>query len=260
MANRTLILVLFFIFLFSVTNVFNFHFFIPFKTIGDPDVSIAFGTTRNSETEFDEGDNSSSPTDSSPKVTPETEVDEGDNSSSPTDSSENASPVANAGTNRTVQSNELTQLDGSKSYDPNNSGDDVRPSLSFDWTQTGGPEVILNNPTSANPTFTSPKVEEETRLTFQLVVSSDTATSDPDTVTVSVTPPVTILKPIANAGTHITVQSNELTKLDGSKSYDPNNSGDDVRPSLNFDWTQTGGPEVILITLCLQIQHLHPLK
>ena len=74
----------------------------------------------------------------------------------------------------------LTKLDGSKSYDPNNSGDDVRPSLNFDWTQTGGPEVILNNPMSANPTFTSPKVEEETRLTFQLVVSSDTATSDPD--------------------------------------------------------------------------------
>ena len=79
-------------------------------------------------------------------------------------------------------------MDGSKSYDPNNSGDDVRTSLSFDWTQTGGPEVILNNPTSANPTFTSPQVEEETRLTFQLVVSSDTATSDPDSVTVSVTP------------------------------------------------------------------------
>ena len=75
-----------------------------------------------------------------------------------------------------------------KSYDPNNSGDDVRHSLNFDWAQTGGPEVILNNPSSANPTFTSPQVEEETRLTFQLVVSSDTATSDPDSVTVSETP------------------------------------------------------------------------
>jgi REJ domain len=166
MDNKKLILVLFFIFFFSVTNVFHFHFFVPFKTIGDPDVLNAFGTTRNSEIE----------------------VDEGDNPRSSTDSPENISPVADAGTDITVQSNKLTQLDGSKSYDPNDSGDDVRPSLSFDWTQTGGPEVILNNPTSANPTFTSPQVEEETILTFQLVVSSDTATSDPDSVTVSVTP------------------------------------------------------------------------
>ena len=118
-----------------------------------------------------------------------TKVDEGDNSNSSTDSNpEYLSPVADAGTDITVQSDMLTKLDGSKSYDPNNSGDDVRPSLNFDWTQTGGPEVILNNPSSANPTFTSPQVEEETRLTFQLVVSSDTATSDPDSVTVSETP------------------------------------------------------------------------
>ena len=87
-----------------------------------------------------------------------------------------------------VQSNVLTQLDGSKSYNPNNYDDNVSPSLTFDWTQTGGPTVILNNPTSTNPTFTSPQVEEATRLTFQLVVSSDTTTSDPDSVTVSVTP------------------------------------------------------------------------
>ncbi len=188
MDNKKLILVLFFIFFFSVTNVFHFHFFVPFKAIGDPDVLNAFGTTRNSEIEVDEGDNPRSSTDSAPKVIRGTEVDEGDNPRSSTDSPENISPVADAGTDITVQSNKLTQLDGSKSYDPNDSGDDVRPSLSFDWTQTGGPEVILNNPTSANPTFTSPQVEEETRLTFQLVVSSDTATSDPDSVTVSVTP------------------------------------------------------------------------
>ncbi len=120
-----------------------------------------------------------------------TKVDEGDNSNSSTDSNpEYLSPVADAGTDITVQSDMLTKLDGSKSYDPNNSGDDVRPSLNFDWAQTGGPEVILNNPSSANPTFTSPQVEEETRLTFQLVVSSDTATSDPDSETPD-TPPET---------------------------------------------------------------------
>ena len=90
-----------------------------------------------------------------------------------------------------------------KDYNPNNYDDNVNPSLTFDWTQTGRPTVILNNPTSANPTFTSPQVEETTRLTFQLVVSSDTKTSNPDSVTVFVNPSTTILKPIADAGTDL---------------------------------------------------------
>ncbi|TVP39483.1 S8 family peptidase [Candidatus Nitrosocosmicus arcticus] len=249
MFNRIFLVALFFILFFSLINTFHFYPFLPFKAIGDLEVSLAFGATRNSETEVDEGDNSNSSTGSSPEIIRETEVDEGDNSNSSTGSSpEIISPIADAGTDITVQNNVLIQLDGSKSYDPNNYGDDsVRPSLNFDWTQTGGPDVILNNPTSANPTFTSPQVEEETRLTFQLVVSSDTATSEPDSVAVTVTPPTVILKPIADAGTDITVQNNVLIQLDGSKSYDPNNYGDDsVRPSLNFDWTQTGGPDVIL--------------
>ena len=123
MFNRKFILALFLILFFSVTNIFHFYLFIPFKAIGDFEVSLAFGTSRNSGTEVDEGDNSNSSTGSSP---------------------ENISPIADAGTDITAQSNVLTQLDGSKSSDPNNYGDDVRPSLNFDWIQTSGPDVILN--------------------------------------------------------------------------------------------------------------------
>ncbi|MGE0389591.1 MAG: S8 family serine peptidase, partial [Candidatus Nitrosocosmicus sp.] len=98
--------------------------------------------------------------------------------------------IADAGPDVTVQSQTLTQLDGSNSDDPNASGDDVGPALNYDWTQTAGPEVTLNNPNTANPDFISPQVQEETPLTFQLIVSTDSARSDPDSVTVSVTPAV----------------------------------------------------------------------
>ena len=232
MLDRKFIIAVFFILTFSVTNAFYFYLQIPFKPTGGLEVSLAFGTTRISVTDGDEGDNSNSnsstgsdadiiretdgdegdnsnsnsSTGSDADIIRETDGDEGDNSNSNSSTgsdAENNSPIADAGTDIAVQSNVLTQLDGSNSYNPNNYGDDVSPSLNFDWTQTGGPTVILNNPTSANPTFTSPQVEEETRLAFQLVVSSDTTTSDPDSVTVSVTPSTTILKPIADAGTDI---------------------------------------------------------
>ena len=104
--------------------------------------------------------------------------------------SEEGTPVADAGSDVTVPNQTLTRLDGSKSYVPSNNGDDVQPSLNYAWTQTDGPEVNLNNMDSANPTFVSPQVEEETPITFQLVVSTDSATSDPDSVTILVTPPL----------------------------------------------------------------------
>src|SRR6187551_2371302 len=156
-----------------------------------PDSNSNSSPDSNSNSSPDSNSNSSpdSNSNSSPDSNSNSSPDSNSNStSSPDSNSDYISPVADAGTDITVQSDMLTKLDGSKSYDPNTSGDDIRPSLNFDWKQTSGPEVILNNPISANPTFTSPQVEEETKLTFQLVVSSDTATSDPDSVTVSVTP------------------------------------------------------------------------
>ena len=217
MLDKKFIIAVFFILTFFVTNAFYFNLQIPFKPLGGLDVSLAFGTTRISEIDDEESDSSisNSSTGSDADITRETDDEESDssisNSSTGSDAditretddeesdssisnsstgsdAETNSPIADAGTDIAVQSNVLTQLDGSKSYNPNNYDDNVSPSLTFDWTQTGGPAVILNNPTSTNPTFTSPPVEEATRLTFQLVVSIDTTTSDPDSVTVSVTP------------------------------------------------------------------------
>jgi hypothetical protein len=55
-------------------------------------------------------------------------------------------------------------LNGSASNDPNG---DV---LSFEWTQTGGPVVSLNNANSAVATFTAPAVQSDTLLQFRLTV------------------------------------------------------------------------------------------
>ena len=70
----------------------------------ESDVSEAFGTPRNSETKVDKGDNSNSSTDPNPEIMNGTKVDKGDNSNSSTDSNpEYLSPVADAGTDITVQ-------------------------------------------------------------------------------------------------------------------------------------------------------------
>ncbi|MGE0389592.1 MAG: REJ domain-containing protein, partial [Candidatus Nitrosocosmicus sp.] len=216
----------------------------------------ASGSTDRSETDSDSGDNSTSSSTPSPEEVSDqdsdsdSDSDSGDNSTSsptpPETPPEKRNPIADAGPDVTVQSQTLTQLDGSNSNDPNASGDDVSPPLNYDWTQTAGPEVTLNNPNTANPDFVSPQVQEETPLTFQLIVSTDSARSDPDSVTVSVTPAVIPQTLIADAGPDVTVQSQTLTQLDGSNSDDPNASGDDVGPALNYDWTQTAGPEVTL--------------
>jgi LmbE family N-acetylglucosaminyl deacetylase len=92
--------------------------------------------------------------------------------------SEKAIPGADAGPAQAVASKALVALDGSASSDP------LGHSLSYEWTQTGGPAVSLSNSHAVKPTFTAP-VGPAT-LTFSLVVKSSEASSGPDTVTVTV--------------------------------------------------------------------------
>lgn len=92
-------------------------------------------------------------------------------------------PIADAGPDQTIESNDLIQLDSNNRSDPNGSP------LTYSWNQTSGPEVILNDPTSSNPTFIAPDINEETSLEFELTVTNyQGESSEPDEVTITINP------------------------------------------------------------------------
>lgn len=120
----------------------------------------------------------------------------------------------------------MVQLEGSGSSDP--SGD----ILTYQWTQTGGPQVTLSNDTSVNPTFTAPQHSSLIDYTFELVVTNEEGIeSEPDSVTISVFPQ---FPPTTNAGSDQIVNSGDSVQLDGSGSFDP------FEGTLFYQWAQTG--------------------
>jgi len=72
-------------------------------------------------------------------------------------------------------------LVGSESYDPD--GDE----LNYAWMRNGGPEVSLDDPNKADPTFTAPAWSDGNEtLTFELVVNDGVADSLPTEVKITV--------------------------------------------------------------------------
>ncbi|MCF7920214.1 MAG: T9SS type A sorting domain-containing protein [Candidatus Cloacimonetes bacterium] len=90
----------------------------------------------------------------------------------------NMLPVADAGIDMPAIEAVLVTLDGSNSYDPEGE------MLTYEWTAPPG--IVLSDPTSGNPTFTSPYVTEDTEFSITLVVNDGTHNSLPDEVIVTV--------------------------------------------------------------------------
>ncbi|MBL7215353.1 MAG: right-handed parallel beta-helix repeat-containing protein [Phycisphaerae bacterium] len=86
----------------------------------------------------------------------------------------NQAPVANAGSDKTVQIGDVISLDGADSYDP-----DFDSELSYTWTQIEGPAVVLQDSDTAIPYF---DCIENGLYVFELVVSDGHKQSMPDTV------------------------------------------------------------------------------
>jgi REJ domain/Bacterial Ig domain len=114
--------------------------------------------------------------------------------------------------------------------------------LTFNWTQVGGPTVMLSDNTSTAPTFTAPDVstaQGHIDLVFQLTTNDGSLNSGPSSVTIRVNntndPPVAV--PVA---TPASAFEGDLVTLDGSGSNDPN------MDSLTYTWEQTGGTHVAL--------------
>ena len=92
--------------------------------------------------------------------------------------------IANAGPDQTVNSGDIVQLDGSDSSDLSD-----RDLLTYQWTQTSGPKVTLDNPTTVNPTFEVPEVRTHEDIVFHLTVTNDQRVeSEPDSVSITVNP------------------------------------------------------------------------
>ena len=117
------------------------------------------------------------------------EVASGPNSVTVTvESSGNQAPIAEIQDADPVVPGDWVTLDGSGSYDPD------QDSLTYSWSQTGGPQVMLEDGDQAMAGFYA--VAEGT-LTFQLVVHDGDAESPPASVQVEVLPgePVTVRPP-----------------------------------------------------------------
>ncbi|MBK7641954.1 MAG: hypothetical protein IPJ19_02725 [Planctomycetes bacterium] len=139
-------------------------------------------------------------------------------------------PDAHAGTDQLVDEGQIVTLDATGSTDLN--GD----TLTYTWTQTSGPTVVLDDVHAGSPTFTAPEGLTNTTLSFQLAVSDGTNVSY-DTVTIDVNRDNDA--PTAEAGPAQSVDENDVVTLAGT-GVDPEGQ------ALTYTWTQTSGPTVVL--------------
>jgi hypothetical protein len=145
--------------------------------------------------------------------------------------SANPPPTANAGSNQTVATGSVVQLDGSSSSDLD--GD----KLAYTWSlmvTPAGSKASLSNTGIANPTFTA---DAPGTYVAQLAVSDGTSTASAQvTITANSIP-------VANAGPNQTVATGVTVQLDGSKSSDTD--GD----KLTYSWSLASVPSGSKATL-----------
>lgn len=99
----------------------------------------------------------------------------------------NTPPVAQAGSDQTVNENTAVSLSGAASSDADGT------LVAFAWTQTGGPTVSLGGASTPTATFAAPDVAATTVLEFQLSVTDNRGASASDRVRVQVDPVFTAL-------------------------------------------------------------------
>lgn len=102
--------------------------------------------------------------------------------------------------------------------------------------------MTLNNPGSANASFTAPQVSAPTALTFRLTVSDGRGGSATDTVVVTVLDSAVNNPPNANAGLDQGALFGATVMMNGGASTDPD--GDPI----TFAWVQIGGINTVTLS------------
>ncbi|MCG3126901.1 MAG: hypothetical protein CHACPFDD_01756 [Phycisphaerae bacterium] len=150
-----------------------------------------------------------------------------------TDDVHNSVPLADAGQDVSTVEGQTVTLHAEGSHDP-----DAGDQLTYEWVQTGGPQVSLSDVHAANPTFQAPNVTADTPITFELRVSDGTHTSVDD-VTVNIAGMNDA--PVADAGADQYVHEGSTVVLNAAGSHDA-----DEGDTLSYEWRQVGGPVVAL--------------
>ena len=144
----------------------------------------------------------------------------------------NQPPVAVVSPQQNANEGDTVILDGTGSYDPEGEN------LTYQWSQTDGPQVNLIDSDTATPSFIAPVTGSNQQYVYELLVSDGTNWSAPETVTVSVM--ISNHPPVADAGGDKTVNEGDTVLLDGTSSYDPDGN------YLGYSWWQISGPSPII--------------
>lgn len=143
----------------------------------------------------------------------------------------NSPPVAEAGSNQSVDERSSAALNGSDSRDSDGS------ISSYSWEQVSGQLVSLENADTSEASFETPEVSPDNEdLVFELTVRDNDGATATDTVTVTI---VNVnLAPVAEAGDDREEPERTEISLDASASSDP-----DVG-IVSYKWEQTAGTPV----------------
>ena len=137
----------------------------------------------------------------------------------------NAPPLANAGTDATVNADETIALDGTGSSD-------TTGRITHAWTRSSGTGGMLTDANAETASFTAPDLDPgaaDVTHVFTLTVTDKNGATNTDTVTITVNAP-----PLANAGTDATVNADGTIALDGTNSLD-------MTGQISYDWTRPVG-------------------
>ncbi len=179
-------------------------------------------------------------------------------------------PTAVATVSDSVSEGDMVTLSGAASYagfkyfhsaDAANLPSQTRPIKSYQWTQTGGPDLTLNCALTGPEieaagcengvaTFTAPQVDADTSLGFELTVTDERDLTGAVGLSFGVSAARqtgqsrenVIFPPTACAGDDLTGAPGETVTLQGTCSVNPQGEW----YQLTHSWSQTSGPSVTL--------------